>query len=85
MTTKFVRQATGDTRKTKSYMSPLWRSSFCIGMQILQCGMSSPQKDWTYCQSLQSKSVSSGPKSTHSLKDSEISMTDDTSYKLFMM
>ena len=32
-----------------------------------------------------SKSVSSGPKSTHSLQDSEISMTDGTSYELFMM
>ena len=34
---------------------------------------------------LRSKSVPSSSKSTHYLQDSEVPMTDDTSYKLFMM
>lgn len=76
---KTCKASTADTRKTKSYMSPL---SVTLEYRFYNAECRCCKKIVHVAKVCRSKSSS---KSTHYLQDSEIPMTDDTSYKLFMM
>ena len=80
MKTKPARQATGNPWKTKSYVRICHH---CGGHHFAsECAC---KKIGHIDKVGRSKSVSSGPKSTHYLQDYEIPITEDTSYELFMM